>query len=208
MEIFLYRDMFTGVIEHTGTVKAITRLPQGVRMEIGTDNGAVLSLEKGGSIAINGVCLTVTEYDESSFSVDVVRDTLSRTNLSQLRRGSRVNMELPLAVGDRLDGHMLEGHVDGMGSILSMAKRGIQTILRIRLPVRLTKYVVENGSIAVDGVSLTAKSIEGSIVSITLIPYTLKTTTFAQRPAGDKVNIEVDRIGKYVEQQLKNRRCS
>ncbi len=196
--------MFTGIIEHTGTIRAVTRKPQGVRFKITPDNGIPLALKKGGSIAINGVCLTITEYDHGAFFVDVVRDTLSRTNLSQLRRGGKVNVELPLAVGDRLDGHILEGHVDGVGSILSMATKGIQTLLRIRIPSQLTRYVVENGSIGIDGVSLTVKSVKGMILSVTLIPYTLKTTTFARRPAGDKVNIEVDRMGKYLEQQQKN----
>jgi riboflavin synthase len=196
--------MFTGIIEHTGTVSRITRKSGGVCMEITTGSEA-LPLKRGGSIAINGVCLTVTEFRDSSFSVDVVQDTLARTNLAHLRRGRRVNIEMPLRVGDRLDGHILEGHVDGMGTILSMAKKGIQTILRVRLPSHLVKYVVENGSIGIDGVSLTVKGIERNIVTVTLVPYTVNNTTFARRPKGEKVNIEVDRAGKYLERQLKNR---
>ncbi len=196
--------MFTGIIEYTGTIQAITKKPHGIRMEITTGRDA-LSLKKGCSIALNGVCLTVTDHRDSMFFVDVVQDTLSRTNLSSLRRGDEVNIELPLEVGDRLDGHILEGHIDGMGTILSMTKRGIQTILRIRLPFHLSKYVIENGSIGIDGVSLTVKKINRNVVSMALVPFTVEKTIFARRPTGDRVNIEVDRMGKYLEQQLKNR---
>jgi riboflavin synthase len=196
--------MFTGIIKHTGIAQSITKKSHGSCMQISTGTD-VLSIEKGGSIAINGVCLTVTDRHDSLFSVDVVQDTLSKTNLAYLRRGKKVNIELPLLVGDRLDGHLLEGHIDGTGTILSMTKRGIQTLLRIRLPIHLSKYVIENGSIGIDGVSLTVKEMDRNIISITLVPFTVDSTTFGDRPIGGIVNIEVDRTGKYLEQQLKNR---
>lgn len=195
--------MFTGIIEHTGTVRSLMKQSHGIRMEIHPDHP--LSLERGGSIAINGVCLTVTDLTDSSFFVDVVQDTLGRTNLCYLRRGTRVNVELPLAIGDRLDGHILEGHVDGMGTIVSVRKEGIQTILRIKLPDGLGRYVIENGSIGIDGVSLTVKKKSQNIITITLVPFTVERTTFTKRQTGAWVNIEVDRIGKYLEQQLNNR---
>jgi riboflavin synthase len=196
--------MFTGIIKYTGIVRSITKKSHGSCMQISTGTD-VLPLEKGGSVAINGVCLTVTDRHDSMFRVDVVQDTLSRTNLAHLRKGKKVNIELPLLVGDRLNGHLLEGHIDGTGTILSMTTRGIQTLLRIRLPIFLTKYVIENGSIGIDGVSLTVKEIDRNIISITLVPFTIESTTFADRPIGEAVNIEVDRTGKYLEQQLKNR---
>lgn len=196
--------MFTGIIRHTGTVRAITKKAHGMSLTIKADGNA-LHLQKGGSIAINGVCLTVTDIQDAAFSVDVVRETLSRTNLAFLKNGHAVHIELPLEVGERLDGHILEGHIDGMGVLLSISKRGIQTILRIKLPVGLSKYVVENGSIGIDGVSLTVKSIDGNIMSVALVPVTLENTTFAKRARGEQVNIEVERMGKYLEQQLKIR---
>jgi riboflavin synthase len=196
--------MFTGIIEHTGTIQTIEKKAHGIRIQINTA-GSPLSLKEGGSIAINGVCLTVTHFRDVSFSVDVVQETLSRTNLSYLRRGSKVNIELPIEVGGRLDGHILEGHIDGMGTIVSLRRSGMQTILRVRLPTDLRKYVVENGSIGIDGVSLTVKKIDRNIVSTALVPFTVDNTTFARRPRGERVNIEVDRMGKYLEQQLINR---
>jgi riboflavin synthase len=193
--------MFTGIIEHTGTVKVIKRKSHGIAMEIGTEVDD-LGLKKGSSVAINGVCVTATDVRKASFLVDVVRDTLTRTNLGSLKPRDRVNIELPLAMGDRLDGHILEGHADGTATIVSLSTRGIQTSCRIKLPAALCRYVVENGSIGIDGISLTVKELRGTIMTVTLIPFTIEKTTLSKCRAGDRVNIEVDRMGKYLEKQL------
>lgn len=194
--------MFTGIIENTGKIKKIRRKQNGVNLSIETASTG-FTFRKGGSISINGVCLTITDFDNDTFLVDVVKDTLVRTNLSLLRKDEIVNVELPLKFGDRLEGHILEGHIDGTGNIISIIREGTQLIVKIKIPNNFTKYVIENGSIGIDGVSLTVKNIKGNIVSVTLIPFTLEQTNLKRRRVGDRVNIEVDRMGKYIEKYLK-----
>ncbi|MBA7596653.1 Riboflavin synthase [subsurface metagenome] len=194
--------MFTGIIENRGKVKDIRRKQNGVNLSIQTQRRDT-TFKLGGSIAINGVCLTITDFSVDTFIVDVVKDTLTRTNLSMVRKNDSVNIELPLKVGDRLEGHILEGHIDGTGRIISIIKSGTQTIVKIKIPDEVIRYVIKNGSIGIDGVSLTVKDIKGIILSVTLIPYTVEQTNFKQRKVGDRVNIEVDRMGKYIEKYLK-----
>lgn len=194
--------MFTGIIENRGKVKDIRRKQNGVNLSIQTQRRDT-TFKLGGSIAINGVCLTITDFSVDTFIVDVVRDTLTRTNLSMVRKNDSVNIELPLKVGDRLEGHILEGHIDGTGRIISIIKSGTQTIVKIKIPDEIIRYVIKNGSIGIDGVSLTVKDIKGIILSVTLIPFTVEQTNFKQRKVGDRVNIEVDRMGKYIEKYLK-----
>lgn len=194
--------MFTGIIENRGKVKDIRRKQNGVNLSIQTQRRDT-TFKLGGSIAINGVCLTITDFSVDTFIVDVVKDTLTRTNLSMVRKNDSVNIELPLKVGDRLEGHILEGHIDGTGRIISIIKSGTQTIVKIKIPDEVIRYVIKNGSIGIDGVSLTVKDIKGIILSVTLIPFTVEQTNFKQRKVGDRVNIEVDRMGKYIEKYLK-----
>lgn len=194
--------MFTGIIENKGKVKDIRRKQNGVNLSIQTQRRDT-TFKLGGSIAINGVCLTITDFSVDTFIVDVVKDTLTRTNLSMVRKNDSVNIELPLKVGDRLEGHILEGHIDGTGRIISIIKSGMQTMVKIKIPDEVIRYVIKNGSIGIDGVSLTVKDIKGIILSVTLIPFTVEQTNFKQRKVGDRVNIEVDRMGKYIEKYLK-----
>ncbi len=194
--------MFTGIIENRGKVKDIRRKQNGVNLSIQTQRRDT-TFKLGGSIAINGVCLTITDFSADTFIVDVVKDTLTRTNLSMVRKNDSVNIELPLKVGDRLEGHILEGHIDGTGRIISIIKSGMQTMVKIKIPDEVIRYVIKNGSIGIDGVSLTVKDIKGIILSVTLTPFTVEQTNFKQRKVGDRVNIEVDRMGKYIEKYLK-----
>ena len=195
--------MFTGIIENTGIIKDIRRKQNGIKLFIETKDDLVSQLKKGGSIAVNGVCLTVTDFNKTSFFVDVVKDTLDITTLSLLKRGETINLELPLKLGDRLEGHILEGHIDGIGEILSIVRGGLQTNVKIKVPHRLSKYIVENGSVGIDGISLTVKEMKNNILKITMIPFTIENTNFKQKKTGLKVNIEVDRTGKYIEKYLK-----
>ncbi len=194
--------MFTGIIENLGKVTVLKKKSNSVILSIQIVGGE-FAFKQGGSVAVNGACLTITDYNDGTFIVDVVKDTLKRTNLSTLRKSDFVNLEFPLKLGDRLHGHILEGHIDGTGRIISIIKSGMQTTVKIKIPNNLTKYVIKNGSIGIDGVSLTVKDIKGDIISTTLIPFTIKQTNFYKRRAGDMVNLEVDRMGKYIEKQLK-----
>jgi len=193
--------MFTGIIENKGKVKNISRKQNGANLAIEIIGGGP-TFKSGGSVAVNGTCLTITDFKDNTFFVDVVKDTLSRTNLSTLRRGDIVNIEFPMKLGDRLEGHIVEGHIDGMGRITSIIKSGTQCSLKIKIPDNLTRYIVKNGSVSIDGISLTVKEIMGNILGITLIPFTIENTNLKLLRVGDSVNIEVDRMGKYVEKQL------
>ena len=154
--------MFTGIIKNIGTVEDIKRQRNGISLSVQIEKGNYL-FKIGGSIAVNGACLTIIDFQDNCFSTDVVKDTLTRTNLSLLRKRDKVNIEFPLKLGDRLEGHILEGHIDGTGRIISLIKSGTQTTLNIKIPDALTRYVVTNGSIGIDGVSLTIKKIKGNI---------------------------------------------
>ncbi len=191
--------MFTGIVECVGTVKAVKA---GSADSVFTISPAAIELSgvsAGESISVSGVCLTVTSITPDSFTVDASHETLARTTLSSLKNGSRVNLEMALQAGGRMGGHIVNGHVDGVGTVESTAKKGESVVVWIRVPEQLSRYVVEKGSVAVDGVSLTVNEVRGAKFSVNLIPYTLDATTFASMRAGDSVNIECDIIGKYVE---------
>lgn len=186
--------MFTGIVEEIGTVRA-TRPG---KLEI----AALKVLEDtrpGDSIAVNGVCLTVTALPSDSFSVEVMPETMRRTNLVALRPGDRVNLERPLAVGGRFGGHFVQGHIDGVGRVLSVTPQGEALLLKFEALPEIMKYVVEKGFIAVDGASLTVVQCNSTSFGVALVRYTLENTTLGMRKAGDTVNLEVDIIGKYVE---------
>ncbi len=194
--------MFSGIVEDIGAVRALEKKDKGVLLRIGVRKIDAGELDLGESVAVNGVCLTVVSAGDGSFSVDASHETLSRTNLSGLQTGSGVNLEKSLRVGDRMGGHIVTGHVDGVGIVQSIAPVGESRFFSFSIPSSLAKYVVEKGSIAVDGVSLTVNSVKDTEFSVNIIPYTLRETTFSEFRRGMEVNIECDIIGKYVEKML------
>ncbi len=194
--------MFSGIVEDIGAVRALEKKDKGVVLRVGVRRIDVAELALGESVAVNGVCLTVVSVGDGSFSVDASHETLSATNLSGLRAGSGVNLERSLRMGDRMGGHMVTGHVDGVGVVRSIAAVGESRVFSFSIPALLSKYVVRKGSVAVDGVSLTVNSVKGTEFSVNIIPYTLRETVFSEFRSGRKVNIECDIIGKYVEKML------
>ncbi|MXW22000.1 MAG: riboflavin synthase [Candidatus Dadabacteria bacterium] len=194
--------MFSGIVEDIGVLQALEEKDKGVVLRVGVRKIDAGELVLGESVAVNGVCLTVVSVEDGSFSVDASHETLSRTNLSGLRAGSGVNLERSLRVGDRMGGHIVTGHVDGVGAVQSTAPVGESRVFSFSIPAALAKYVVEKGSVAVDGVSLTVNSVRGVEFSVNIIPYTLRETTFSEFRRGREVNIECDIIGKYVEKML------
>jgi riboflavin synthase len=193
--------MFTGLVEERGTVVAIEPLGDSVRLTL---RGPVVTADAGhgDSIAVNGCCLTVTDLDGDAFTADVMAESLNRTSLGDLGVGSAVNLERAAAVGDRLGGHIVQGHVDGVGQLLERTPSKHWDVLRFRLPAELAKYVVEKGSITVSGVSLTVVEVTEDSFSVSLIPTTLADTTLGSLEPGDRVNLEVDIVAKYVERLL------
>ena len=186
--------MFTGIVEEVGSVKAVEegRLVIGAAEVLG-------DVKVGDSIAVNGACLTVTTYDESGFSVDVVPETLRRTNLGELTSGSPVNLERSMPAYGRFGGHMVQGHVDGTATIRSIESEGDALMVIFDAPTSVMRYVVEKGFIAVDGASLTIVNCDNFSFSVTLIPHTQENTVFKSKRVGDSVNLEVDIMAKYVE---------
>ncbi|MFC8534354.1 riboflavin synthase [Streptomyces sp. NPDC057249] len=193
--------MFTGIVEELGEVTAVEQLDDASRFRL---RGPVVTegAKHGDSIAVNGVCLTVVDLGEHEFTADVMAETLNRSSLGALTTGSRVNLERPMALGGRLGGHIVQGHVDGTGRILERRPSENWEIVKISLPAALTRYVVEKGSITVDGVSLTVVDAGPDYFTISLIPTTLALTTLGIKGPGDPVNLEVDVIAKYVERLL------
>jgi riboflavin synthase len=189
--------VFTGLIEGRGKVSAFDRTDAGVRLLIVADFPT--ELEEGDSIAVNGVCLTAVEPRLDVFKADVMNETLQRSSLGALTPGSEVNLELPLRADDRLGGHFVQGHVDGLGTVASVVEDGFARVVRIAAPPELLRYVVEKGSIAIDGVSLTVSAVDDESLSVSLIPETLERTTLGAAQPGRPVNLEVDVLAKYVE---------
>ncbi len=185
--------MFTGIIEEIGRVRAA----RPARLTL-TAKKVLEDTEPGDSIAVNGACLTVTELSPHSFSVDVMPETLRRTNLGALRSGDGVNLERPLAAGGRFGGHFVQGHVDGVGRLRSVVPENEALLLKFEAPQEIMRYIVQKGFIAVDGVSLTVVECNSTTFSVSLVTYTLENTTLGGRRPGDMVNLEVDIIAKYV----------
>ena len=189
--------MFTGLIRQVGTVERVERTEEGVRLRIrGAVGGEV---HDGDSVAVNGVCLTATSVEDGAFCTDVMADTLRRSSLAEAGPGARVNLELALRAGDRLGGHMVQGHVDGVGVVREQIDEGFARRLRIEASPEVLRYVVERGSIAVDGISLTVAGVDGDSFTVSLIPETLQRTTLGTAAPGTQVNLEVDVLAKYVE---------
>ncbi|MGP3980181.1 riboflavin synthase [Streptomyces sp. KR80] len=197
--------MFTGIVEELGEVVAVEDLGDGddrsarfrLRGPIVTEDAG-----HGDSIAVNGVCLTVVDVQDGEFTADVMAETLKRSSLGALAPGSRVNLERPMALGGRLGGHLVQGHVDGTGTVLERKRAEHWEIVKISLPQDLTRYVVEKGSITVDGISLTVVDAGPDHFTVSLIPTTLALTTLGIKEPGDPVNLEVDVVAKYVERML------
>ena len=188
--------MFTGLIEDLGTVAAVERVPEGVRLSVRT---RLDGLRHGASIAVDGVCLTALELKGDRFTADVSPETLDKTTLGERKAGDRVNLERPLALGDRLGGHLVLGHVDGVGELVRRTGAGEGVRIELRLPQGLAPLVVSKGSIALDGTSLTVNELlDPDQVALFLIPETLRSTTWGIKPAGAKVNVEADILGKHV----------
>ena len=187
--------MFTGIVEELGKVTSA----QAGNLVI-TANDVLSGIERGGSIAVNGVCLTVTDFNNNSFSVDVMPETLKRTNLGLLSAGDRVNLERPVALGGRLGGHLVQGHVDDTGRIASVIWDAGTMLVRFEAPPEVMRFTVEKGFVAVDGVSLTITTKDASSFWVSVVDYTRKHTTLGSKQVGDLVNLEVDIIAKYVEQ--------
>jgi riboflavin synthase len=192
--------VFTGLVQDLGTVTAVDATDEGVRLAIATD--LVAELDEGDSVAVNGVCLTATAIGGHTFSADVMRESLRRSSLAEVAAGAQVNLELPLRASDRLGGHVVQGHVDGVAVVRDTLDDGFARVVTFDAPPELLRYVVEKGSIAVDGVSLTVSAIDDASFSVSLIPETLERTTLGTAAPGRPVNLEVDVLAKYVEKLI------
>jgi riboflavin synthase len=193
--------MFTGIIETTGIVQSLRRHNGGITMTAEADRIAK-ETEIGASIAVNGACLTIVSHDAHTFTVDMVPETVQRTTFGRLQIGARVNLEQTLRLSDRIDGHLVQGHVDGVGQVVSRESRGNSIWYTLKIPENLTPYVIEKGSIAFDGISLTIARLTDNLCAVSIIPHTASLTTFGDKKTGDEINVEVDMIGRYVESLL------
>lgn len=189
--------MFTGLISNLGRLTRVERSADGARLEIAAD--ATAELASGDSIAVNGVCLTATEVNGSLFAAEVMNETLARSSLAGAKPGDEVNLELPLRPGDRLGGHVVQGHVDGIGTVAATQEDGFARQVVISAPAEILRYLVRKGSVAVDGVSLTVAQMDEESFTVSLIPETLQRTTLGRATIGSSVNLEVDILAKYVE---------
>lgn len=193
--------MFTGLIEEIGEIQNIIKSARSAKIKIKA--GKILEdIKIGDSISTNGVCLTVTEFAPDSFTVDVMAETIRRSNLSSLTAGDKVNLERALLAGDRLGGHIVSGHIDGMGTITSYEKEDNAVWVTIAAPPDILKYIIKKGSVAIDGVSLTVAYIDEKLFKVSVIPHTRDITTLLKKKTGDPVNLECDMIGKYIEKLL------
>lgn len=197
--------MFTGIIEELGEVAALTRMGDAARLRVRGPR-VCSDVRHGDSIAVNGVCLTAVDADGQGFSADIMAETLARTGLGQLVVGDRVNLERPVSVAGRLGGHIVQGHVDGLGVVVSRAPSERWEVVTVAVPTELGKYLVAKGSVTIDGVSLTVVDVADSPIqttfTVSLIPTTLSETTLGSRAVGERVNIEVDVLAKYVERLM------
>lgn len=194
--------MFTGIIQAVGQLLAMDKKTSDCRLTVHLDALARETIALGDSIAVNGVCLTAVTLDGGSFSADVSNETLAKTSLGHLKVGDRVNLELAMQVGGRLGGHIVSGHVDGVGEVLDRTPDGASERFRVRAPDALAKYIAEKGSITIDGTSLTVNGVDGSIFDVNIVPHTIAHTIIGQYQSGTAVNLEVDVIARYLERLL------
>jgi len=190
--------MFTGIIEEAGSVVSVTA----GKLVIAASQ-VLEGMQSGGSIAVNGICLTVTDLTDKAFSVDVMPETLKRTNLGRLHTGDRVNLERPLGLGGEIGGHLVQGHIDDTGRLASITQEGEAVLMRFEAPPEVMRYIVPKGFIAVDGTSLTVVDKDVASFSVSIVGYTRQHTTLADKKISDTVNLEVDIIGKYVAEFMK-----
>ena len=196
--------MFTGIVEELGKVKNIEILPDALRITI--EGPLVVSdVNRGDSISVSGACLTAVEHDSTSFTADVMQETLRKTSLDGVKVGDPVNLERAMTAATRFGGHMVLGHVDAVGEIISRSPSENWELVRVQIPTELMKYVVLKGSITIDGISLTVNEIGENWIGLSLIPETLSVTTLGTKPVGAKVNIEVDVMAKHIERLLESR---
>ena len=193
--------MFTGLVQELGSVTAVRRTADGARVTVA--GGLAHDLGEGDSVAVNGVCLTATAVQDGSFQADVMEETLRHSSLGAVREGTPVNLELPLRAADRLGGHLVQGHVDGMGTVRELIDEGFARRMRIEADPGLVHYLVARGSIAVDGISLTVAAVDADEFTVSLIPETLQRTNLGLAAPGQKVNLEVDVVAKYVEKLVR-----
>ena len=196
--------MFTGIIEELGTIKGVRTQLEGMRLSVSA-KVVMDGMKTGDSIAVNGACLTVTEFDNSSFTADVSGETVKRTTLEKLRPGDKVNLERPMKLSDRLGGHLVSGHIDGIGVIRGVERRGGMSVFTFEVQKEIQQYLIQKGSIAIDGISLTVNEVNGNRYTVTVIPHTAEMTTLGFKKTGDIVNLEADMIGKYVEKFIRTR---
>ena len=196
--------MFTGIIEELGTVASVEVLEDSIRLGI---KGSLVreDLAQGESVSVNGVCLTAAEVTPGGFIADVMLETLNRSSLSGIAEGERVNLERAMSGAGRFGGHVVQGHVDGVAEIISREPSVNWEVVKVRIPSELSKYVVHKGSITFDGVSLTVNDISGDVVSLSLIPETLRLTTLGTKQVGDKLNVEADILAKHIEKLIEAR---
>jgi riboflavin synthase len=196
--------MFTGIVEELGRVKAIE--PQADALRLTIEGPLVVSdANRGDSIAVCGTCLTVVEHDATSFTADVMQETLNLTSLAGIKVGDPVNLERAMTAATRFGGHVVQGHVDGLGEIISRTPSENWELVKVRIPKQLMKYIVLKGSITIDGVSLTVNEVGDDFIGLSLIPETLKLTTLGSKQPGDKVNVEADVMAKHIERLLEAR---
>lgn len=190
--------MFTGIIEEIGVLRSMKRGPDSAQLVIEAEK-VLKDSQVGDSIAVNGVCLTAVHFDNHQFTADVMAETLAKTNLGLLHSGDKVNLERALRLGDRLGGHLVSGHIDGVGTITRQERHDIATLVTVRAPEEIMRYIIKKGSVAIDGTSLTVVDLEKEYFQVSLIPHTAHATVLGLKRAGDTVNLEADIIGKYVE---------
>ncbi len=193
--------LFTGLIEEVGVVQSVLMGTKSAKIVVGAKN-ILGDVKLGDSICTNGVCLTVTDYTHNSFAVDVMAETMRKSNLKNIVSGSNVNLERALRLSDRLGGHIVSGHIDGTGTIVSFDKEDNAIWVTIQPPEELLKYIINKGSIAIDGISLTVAYIDNRIFKVSVIPHTKDVTTLLNKSPGDEVNLECDMLGKYIEKLL------
>ena len=194
--------MFTGIIQTTGTITRLEISAQHARLGICAPELIQKDLPLGASIAVNGICLTITDWSEEDFAVDVMPETMKRTNLGKLQKGSLVNLEPSLELNGKLDGHIVAGHIDTTAELVKRVENENSIELEFQVPHKYDPFIVEKGSIAIDGISLTVTMAENDHFGVSLIPYTIQNTTLAHYQVGDKANIEVDMIGRYAVKQI------
>ncbi len=194
--------MFTGIIEAVGSVRSLVERGGDVRLHVATGKLDLSDVKLGDSIATNGVCLTAVSLPGDGFIADVSKETLTRTALAGLSVGSAVNLEKAMLPTTRFGGHIVSGHVDGVGRVVGIAPSGRSTIYRVEAPANLVRYIAEKGSITVDGISLTVNAVEGAVFNLNIVPHTAQETTISQYQIGSRVNLEVDIIARYLERLL------